>query len=70
MVLKNGDYVEGQQRKLRKEERPTDAETIEAQRNTIKQLQEFIEFLPSWSYVNKLKETIAGLRVIIAQLQN
>ena len=49
-------------------DKPTERQVIEAQANTIKQLQEFIEYLPSWDYVNELKETIRGLRVIVAQL--
>ena len=56
-------------RKLRPEELPTNKETIEAQANTIKQLQEFIEFLPSWEYARELEETVKNLRAIIAQLQ-
>jgi len=59
MVIKT--YTEGQPRKLRPDERPTDKETITAQKHTIKQLQEFIEYLPSWEYVNELKAKIAEL---------
>ena len=59
MVIKN--YTEGKPRKLRPEERPTDQQTIAAQRNTIKQLQEFIEFLPSHEDVKELQNKIAVL---------
>jgi len=70
--VQNGDYVEGQPRKLRPEEMPTDMEVIKAQDYAIKGLQktveELIDKLPTVEYVKKLEETIASLRVIIAQL--
>ena len=52
-VIKKEDYV--------LTEGPTERQVIEAQQHTIKQLQEFIEFLPSWDYVNELKAQIAFL---------
>ena len=59
MVIKN--YTEGKTRKLRPEEMPTDKETIAAQKHTIKQLQEFIEYLPGWDYVKELKARVTYL---------
>jgi len=58
-VIKN--YTEGKPRKLRPEEMPTDKQTIAAQANTIKQLQWFIEFLPSHEDVKELQNKIAVL---------
>ena len=52
-VIKKEDYV--------LTDKPTERQVIEAQQHTIKQLQEFIEYLPSWDYVNELKAKIAEL---------
>lgn len=52
-VIKNGEYE--------LTDKPTERQVIEAQQHTIKQLQEFIEHLPGWDYVNELKAKIAFL---------